>query len=112
MNIKLAGQKFLTTPSLGRTLVISGGAGAGAAALAHLLNAPKEQQIAIAEEAEGRGLTATELIIGALAATLVGDGTHRSGLLDEEADDGAKEVRVKKLIDDERYRAQARPRIY
>ena len=112
MNIKLAGQRFLTTPSLGRTLVIAGGAGAGATALAHLINAPKDEQIAIVQEAEDRGLTPTELIIGALAATLAGDGTHRSGLLDEKDRDTAQKIRVQNLIDNERYGARARPKIY
>ena len=107
MNIRLAGQGFLNTPSLGRTLVIGGGAGAAATALAHLINAPEEQQVAIVQEADDRGLTPTELIIGAFAAGVVGEGTHILGDQEDAAlDDAIDKLRRDELILQENERTR------
>ena len=89
---------------MGRTLVIGGGAGAGATALAHLIQAPKEEQIAIVQEADDRGLSATELIIGALAAGMFGRGTHILGEDSEAVVDVADKVRQAELIRQEQER--------
>ena len=76
MGIRKATTAFLTTPSLGRTFAVATTAGAGAAALAHLINMPKEDQAAVVAEAEDQGLSPLELIVGALVAGGVGDQVH------------------------------------
>ena len=102
MGIRKATTAFLTKPGLGRTLAVSGVAGAGAAALAHLINMPKEDQAAVAVEAEERGLTPLELVVGALVATGTGVtvnpmDTEAEQQLNEHRDSPESEVMVEAL---------------
>lgn len=78
MGIRKATTAFFTTPSFGRTLAIGGMAGAGATALAHLINMPEEEQALVAAEAADRGLTPVELIVGALVGSFTGDYVDRT----------------------------------
>ena len=93
MSIKAAGQRFLNDPKFRRALLVGGGAGAGATALAHLINAPKDEQVVIVQEADDRGLSTTELIIGALAAGMVGEGAYILDENSEVVEDAASKVR-------------------
>ena len=98
MSIKAAGQRFLNDPKFRRALLVGGGAGAGATALAHLINAPKDEQVVIVQEADDRGLSATELIIGALAAGMFGEGAYIFGEDHQAVEDVAANIRRDELI--------------
>ena len=117
MGIRIAVKDFILKPSIGRNIAAAGAVGAGAAALGHLISMPGDQQEAVVAEADERGLSTGQLILGALllggAADMAVTATNSTyptviPIDDTYVEDVEEKIRAQALIDEEfeRYVAQ------
>ena len=109
MSIRLAGTD-INLRNAGKALLVGGGVGAAATALAHLINLPRKEQEMVLEVAAENDVDATDVIRNALLTGGTGAALYLSGVLDDDEDvEGIESmIRQQSLIDAEDNRDSMR----